>query len=126
LFNGSPVGNNLTPGDSPPPRGVVIGGHPSCNSTTDVQNDTVCVLGTPVASKRPGPRAYRASGDGSATSSGSGVDMDVVRIPGRYLIPGSTAGSLSVLVTGSDALAPGVLAVSVDLARPAEPVVVGP
>jgi hypothetical protein len=125
LFNGSPVGNNLTPGDSRPPQGVEIGGHPSCNSTTDVQNDTVCVLGTPVSSKRPGPRAYLASSDGSSRSSGSGVDIDVVRIPDRYLLPGSTAGSLSVQVTGSDALAPGVLAVSVDLATPADPMAVG-
>ena len=96
-------------------------GHPACNSTTDVQNDTVCVLGKPVASKRPGRRAYIASGDGRTRSSGSGVDIDVIRIPDRYLLPGSTAASLSIQVTGSDALAPGMLAVSVDLPVPAVP-----
>jgi hypothetical protein len=128
LFNGNPLGNNLTPGDSPPPLGVLIGRHPSCNSTTDVQNDTVCVLGTPVASKNPGPRAYRASGDGTTRSSGSGVDIDVIRIPDRYLVPASTGASLSVQVTGSDTLAPGMLAVSVDLtvAAPTDSVVVNP
>jgi large repetitive protein len=126
LFNGNPLGNNLTPGDAPPPAGVVIGANPSCNSTTDVQNDTVCVLGTPVASKRPGRRDYLASGDGRTRSSGSGVDIDVLRIPDRYLVPGSTAGSLSVQVTGSDTLAPGMLAVSVDLPTPTRPAVVRP
>jgi hypothetical protein len=74
LFNGNPVGNNLTPGDASPPDGVDIGANPSCNSTTDVMNDTVCVLGTPVMSKRPGPRQYRASGDGRTRTSGSGVE----------------------------------------------------
>jgi hypothetical protein len=122
LFNGNPLGNNLTPGDAPAPAGVVIGGDPSCNSTTDVQNDTVCVLGTPVTTKRPGPRAYLASGDGRTPSSGSGVDIDVIRIPDRYLTAGSTAATLSLQVTGSDALAPGVLAVSVDRPAPRNPV----
>ncbi len=127
LFNGNPLGNNRTPGDSPPPAGVVIGKHPSCNTTTDVENDTVCVLGTPVASKRPGPRAYLASGDGQTHTSGSGVDLDVIRIPDRYLVPGSTTGILSVQVTGSDSLAPGMLAASVDLTAPrTPPVVVNP
>jgi hypothetical protein len=126
LFNGNPLGNNLTPGDAPPPRGVDIEANPSCNSTTDVQNDTICVLGAPVANKRPGRRAYLASGDGSTRSSGSGVDLDVIRIPDRYLVAGSTAGTLSVQVTGSDTLAPGMLAVSVDVARPAGPAVVQP
>lgn len=126
LFNGNPLGNNLTPGDAPPPPGVVIGANPSCNSTTDVQNDTVCVLGTPVASKLPGRRAYLASGDGSTRSSGSGVDIDVVRIPDRYLVAGSTAGSLSIQVTGSDALAPGLLALSVDVPTRTRPAVVQP
>jgi hypothetical protein len=122
LFNGNPLGNNLTPGDAPPPAGVVIGGNPACNSTTDVQNDTLCVLGTPVATKRPGPRAYVASGDGRTPSSGSGVDIDVIRIPDRYLTAGSTAAMLSLQVIGSDALAPGVLAVSVDRPAPTNPV----
>ena len=123
LFNGNPLGNNLTPGDSAPPPGVVIGGNAACNSTTDVQNDTVCVLGRPVASKRPGRKAYIASGDGRTRTSGSGVDMDVIRVPDRYLLPGSTAASLSIQVTGSDALAPGMLAVSVDLPAPVVPAV---
>ena len=29
LFNGNPLGNNVSPDNSPPPRGVVIGEHPS-------------------------------------------------------------------------------------------------
>jgi hypothetical protein len=122
LFNGNPLGNNLTPGDAPPPDGVIIGGNPSCNSTTDVMNDTVCELGTPVISKRPGPRRFLASGDGRTRTSGSGVDVDVIRIPDRYLVPGSTAATLSVQVTGSDALTPGMLAVSIDLPPSADPV----
>jgi hypothetical protein len=126
LFNGNPLGNNLTPGDSPAPGGVEIGDNPACNSTTDVENDTVCVLGAPVRTKSPGPRAYLASGDGQTLSSGSGVDLDVIRIPDRYLVPGSTAGILSVQVTGSDSLAPGVLAVSVDLPAVPKPAVVAP
>ena len=126
LFNGNPLGNNLTPGDSPPPAGVEIGDNPVCNTTTDVENDTVCVLGTPVASKSPGPRAYLASGDGYTRSSGSGVDLDVIRVPDRYLVPGSTAGVLSVQVTGSDSLAPGMLAASVDLTPLPRPQVAKP
>jgi hypothetical protein len=126
LFNGNPLGNNLTPGDAPPPAGVDIGGHPLCNSTTDVQNDTICMLGTPVAGKQPGRRDYLASGDGRTRSSGSGVDIDVLRIPDRYLAAGSTAATLSVQVTGGDTLAPGMLAVSVDLPRPTRPAVVQP
>lgn len=121
LFNGNPVGNNLTPGDAPPPEGVEIGANPLCNSTIDVMNDTVCVLGTPVAIKRPGPRHYLASGDGRTRTSGSGVDLDVIRVPDRYLVPGSNTASLSLQVTGRDSLAPGVLAASVDLPRIAEP-----
>ena len=126
LFNGNPLGNNLTPGDTPPPAGVIIGGEPSCNSTTDVQNDTICVLGTPVTTKEPGPNAYRSSGDGRTTSSGSGVDIDVIRIPDRYLAPGMTGATLALQVTGSDALAPGMLAVSVDVAAPTGPPAVSP
>ena len=121
LFNGNPVGNNLTPGDAPAPDGVVIGADPLCNSTTDVMNDTVCELGTPVATKRPGPRHYLASGDGHTRTSGSGVDLDVIRVPDRYLVPGSNTASLSLQVTGRDSLAPGMLAASVDLPRTAEP-----
>jgi hypothetical protein len=131
LFNGNPVGNNLTPGDAPAPDGIVLGANPLCNSTTDVMNDTVCALGRPVTSKRPGAGRYLASGDGATRTSASGVDLDVIRVPDRYLVPGSNAAALSIQVTGSDTLAPGMLAASIDLPRrvdpaPADPVVPAP
>ncbi len=114
LINGQPLGNNHTPGDSPPPPGVTLGHRPSCNSTTDVFNETICALGTPVVTKRPGPRAYLAAGDGATPSSGSAVDMDVVRIPDRYLVPGSESMVFSA-TTATEPLAVGMLAVSADL-----------
>jgi hypothetical protein len=114
LINGQPLGNNDTPGDSPPPPGVTIGRRPSCNSTTDVFNETICVLGTPVVTKRPGPRAYLAARDGVTPSSGSAVDMDVVRIPDRYLVPGSDSMVFSA-TTATEPLAVGMLAISADL-----------
>jgi hypothetical protein len=114
LINGQPLGNNDTPGDSPPPLGVTIGRRPSCNSTTDVFNETICVLGTPVVTKRPGPRAYLAARDGVTPSSGSAVDMDVVRIPDRYLVPGSDSMVFSA-TTATEPLAVGMLAISADL-----------
>lgn len=115
LFDGNPLGNNLTPGDTAAPVGVVLGDDPSCNSIVDVQNDTICTLGRPVATKSPGATAFTASGDGTTLASGSGVDVDIIRVPDRYQLAGSTTAVLSVQVTGRDALAPGVLAVSVDL-----------
>ena len=116
LFAGGPLGNNVTPGNSSPPAGVVVAADPSCNSTTDILNDSICVLGAPVATKSPGPAAYRASGDGITPTSGSAVDMDVTRIPDRYFAAGTTSATLSVRTTGGEPIAPGVLAVSVDLA----------
>jgi hypothetical protein len=114
LFNGQPLGNNDTPGDSPPPPGLTLGHRPSCNSTTDVFNETICVLGTPVATKWPGPHAYLAASDGATPGSGSAVDMDVVRIPDRYLVPGSTSAVLSAS-TATEPLVVGMLAISADL-----------
>jgi hypothetical protein len=114
LFDGQPLGNNLTPGDGPPPAGVVIGDDPSCNRTTDVFNETICSLGAPVRTKRPGAAAFRASSDGVTRSSGSGVDIDVIRIPDRYFTTRTSGHVLSVLAVG-DAVAPGVLAISVDV-----------
>ncbi len=100
LFAGSPLGNNATPGDVPPPAGVVIGADPACNSTVDVVNGSICTLGTPAG----------------APVAGSAVDMDVVRIPDRYLVPGATSAVVSVAAEGL--VAAGVLAVSVE--QPAE------
>jgi hypothetical protein len=116
LLNGEPIGNNLTPGDAPPPVGARIADARSCSSTTDVFNETICVLGAPVGTRRPGPRAFRASSDGVTPSSGSGVDVDVIRVPDRYLTGRSTTGVLTVRVDGDEPVAPGMLAVSVDLA----------
>jgi hypothetical protein len=118
LLDGDPIGNNLAPGASPAPPGVAIGADPACNSITDVLNDSICVLGAPVETKLPGPGEYRASRDGVTPTSGSAVDMDVIRIPDRYFQAGSTTATLSVRAVGAP-VAPGVLAVSVDL--PAAP-----
>ena len=114
LFGGGPIGNNVTPGDAIAPAGVVIGTDPSCNTIVDVLNDTICALGTPVQTKTPGPQDYRSSADGVTTSSTSAVDMDIARIPDRYLVPGMTTATVSVDVVGDGAVAAGVIAVSVD------------
>jgi hypothetical protein len=50
------------------------------------------------------------------------VDLDVIRVPDRYLLPGSNTASLAVQITGRDTLTPGMLAASVDLPRTADPV----
>jgi hypothetical protein len=115
LFNGRPLGNNLTPGDSPPPPGVVIGADPSCNAITDVLNETICTLGTPVATKNPGAADFLTASDGTTSSSGSAVDIDVVRVPDRYLVAGSSSAVVSA--SADEPLALGVLAISADLAR---------
>jgi hypothetical protein len=96
LFANEPLGNNNAPGDAPPPAGVQLGTDPSCNTVTDVQNDTICVLGT-------------------SLSPGAGVDMDVIRIPDRYLRAAGGEAVLQVRATGRDTLAPGVIAVAVDM-----------
>jgi hypothetical protein len=121
LFAGGPLGNNLTPGNAPAPVGVAIGDQPACNSTIDILDDSICVLGRAVETKLPGPTQYRASGDGRTVTSGSGVDMDVIRIPDRYFTAGMTSATLSVSAGGGP-VAPGVLAVSVDLDPPLAPV----
>jgi hypothetical protein len=118
LFNGRPLGNNRTPGDRPPPPDVSIGRDRSCNSTTDVFNESICVLGAPVEAKRPGPTSYLASSDGTTVSSGSAVDIDVVRIPDRYLATGSTTVRLSV-IAADEPIAIGMLAVSANLTEAA-------
>jgi hypothetical protein len=115
LFNGRPLGNNHTPGDRPRPQALSIGRDRSCNSTTDVFNETICVLGAPVEAKRPGPAGYVASSDGTTVSSGSAVDVDVLRIPDRYLVAGSTTTRLSV-IAADEPVAIGMLAVSANLA----------
>ena len=89
LFDGKPIGNNATPGDGVAPAGVTVGTDPACNSITDVLNDTICPLGTPVATKRPGPTDYTTVEDGRTVTSGSAVDMDVVRIPSSYFRVGA-------------------------------------
>jgi hypothetical protein len=118
LFAGQPLGNNAPPGEAPPPAGVTIGADPSCNSTTDILDDSICDLGTPVATKSPGPTAFKAARDGRTVTSGSGVDMDVTRIPSRYFVPGTTSATLSMQALGLTPIATGVLAVSVDLPTP--------
>ena len=94
LFDGRPIGNNVMPGDPLPPPGVTLGTDPACNSISDVLNDSICNLGTPVGTKTPGPSEYVAAKDGRTPTSGSAVDMDVVRIPARYFRPGATTATL--------------------------------
>ena len=100
LLNGRPLGNNLTPGDRPAPPGVALGRTQSCNSITGIFNGTSCVLGTPA---RPRRRAR------------AGVDMDVVRIPDGYLSTGGDEAVISLRTAGGGSLAPGMVAMSVDV-----------
>jgi hypothetical protein len=115
LFAGQPLGNNVSPGDPPPPLGVAVGADPACNTTTRILDDSICVLGRAVASKAPGATAYLAAGDGKTPSSGSGVDMDVTRIPARYFLPGATNATLGLRTFGYSPVATGMLAASIDL-----------
>ena len=115
LFDEAPLGNNNQPGNAPAPAGVVLGTDPSCNTVTDVQNDTICVLGTSVATKSPGAGDFRSSGDGRTPASGSGVDLDVIRIPDGYLRAAGADAVVSVQLTGGEALAPSMIAVSIDV-----------
>jgi hypothetical protein len=115
LFGGQPLGNNVSPGDPPPPLGVTVGDEPACNSTTRILDDSICQLGAAVATKLPGATAYLAAGDGRTSSSGSGVDMDVTRIPARYFIPGTTTATLALRTFGYTPVATGLLAASIDL-----------
>ena len=62
LFAGQPLGNNVSPGDPPPPLGVAVGDDPACNSTTRILDDSICVLGTAVATKAPGARGLPRGG----------------------------------------------------------------
>ena len=107
LLAGEPLGNNNSPGDSPAPGGLVVGSDPACNVLTDVQNDSICVLGTNVAAKAPGAADFVSSADGTTPSSGSGVDIDVIRIPDRYLRTAGTRPVLRVRATEADAVGAG-------------------
>jgi len=104
-FGGGPLGNNATPGDVPAASGIVIGADPACNSTVGVLNGSVCALGTAVTTNVPSSAAGH-SGVGAAN------DIDVIRIPDRYLLPGATSAVLSVAAHGEVGVS--VLAVSVD------------
>jgi hypothetical protein len=117
LFNGQPLGNNVTPGDRPPPPWVVVGDDEACNSNTDVFNESICVLGAPVDSKDPGPADLLASSDGATPTSGSAVDIDVMRVPDRYLVAGARSSVLSASAD-HDPVAVGMLAISADLGAP--------
>ena len=94
------AGNSASPGNAPAPAGVSIGTDPACNSATDVVNDSICVLGSPVATKTPGAADYVAARDGRTPSSGSGVDFDVTRVPDRYFLAGTTSATLSLQSIG--------------------------
>jgi hypothetical protein len=94
---------------------VQLGADAACNTVTDVQNDSICVLGGAVGTKSPGAADFLASADGVTPSSGSGVDMDVIRIPDRFLRGAGSEAVVQVRATGEDGLAPGVVAVSIDV-----------
>jgi len=96
LFDGRPLGNNNTPGDAPAPADVIVGSDPTCNTITDVQNGSVCMLGTQI-------------------SPVAGVDMDVIRIPDAHLRAAGTEATLRLQLTGGETLTPGVIAVSIDI-----------
>ena len=115
LFGGQPAGNNASPGNAPAPAGVLVGSDPACNSATDVVNDSICVLGSPVTTKMPGASDYVAARDGRTPSSGSGVDFDVTRVPDRYFHAGATSATLSLQSVARSPLAVGMLAASIDV-----------
>ena len=115
LFGGQPAGNNASPGNAPAPAGALVGTDPACNSATDVVNDSICVLGSPVATKAPGAADFVMATDGRTPSSGSGVDFDVTRVPDRYFLTGATSATLSLRSVGRSPLAVGMLAASIDL-----------
>ena len=115
LFDGQPAGNSASPGNAPAPAGALVGTDPACNSATDVVNDSICVLGSPVATKVPGAGDYVAARDGRTPSSGSGVDFDVTRVPDRYFLAGATSATLSLQSAARSPLAVGMLAASIDL-----------
>jgi len=96
VFDGDPLGNSAAADNGGPPPGVVVGVDHVCNDTTDVFNGSICALGQPVGS-------------------GAGVDVDVARIPDTYVTPGATEATLSILSVDDGLLAPGLLAVSIDL-----------
>ena len=123
LFAGQPLGNNASPGNAPAPAGVFIGTDPACNSTTDVVNDSICVLGTPVATKTPGADGYVAATDGRTPS--SGVGRRLRRDAGARPVP-RRRGDVRVAVArrvGPAPVAVGLLAASVDLPTVAPEVV---
>ncbi len=104
-FAGGPLGNNATPGDVPAAAGVVIGADPVCNSTVGVLNGSTCALGTAVTTNVPSSAAAQSI-------VGAAADIDVIRVPDRYLLPGATSAVVSVAADSEVAV--GVLAVSVD------------
>ncbi len=116
LFDGRPLGNNNTRATPrrPPVRGWAT--DPACNTVTDVQNDSICVLGRAVTTKSPGRQPTIAPRPTARPRRpGSGVDIDVIRIPDRALAAGRADAVVQVRAAGHDVLAPGVIAVSVDL-----------
>jgi len=82
---------------------------PACNSTVDLVNGSICTLGTSAVRAAAATPAEPAP---PVTAPVSAVDMDVVRIPDRYLRPGATTAVVSVLAEQGAAV--GVLAVSID------------
>lgn len=116
-FNGQLLGDNNAESNSPNPY-EVIGDDPECNTTTDVQNETICYLGSHVDTKNPGADAYKVSRDDTTLSSSTSVDADVIRIPDSYLTEDLTSATLAVRTIENEWLTPAMLAMSIDLPEP--------
>ncbi|MDN5667936.1 MAG: DUF11 domain-containing protein [Renibacterium salmoninarum] len=129
-LNGVALGNNNAAGNSAPPPGVSLGNQAECNSTIDVQNETICYLGNyvtdqPIAGsgyqKRPGMGYFASNttfnGAGQPTgkpSNSVGYDADVIRIPDAAIPSGTTEAKLSMKGNG-EWLDFGMAGISIDL-----------
>ncbi|MGD9430222.1 isopeptide-forming domain-containing fimbrial protein [Arthrobacter russicus] len=124
-LNGVEHGNNNLQGNSAPPVGTVLGRDPACNSTTDVQNETICYLGSKVNStpdqgsnyqKVPGD-GYRPS-YGSVSTNSSAYDADIIRIPDAAIPEGTTQATYDVISVADEWLNVGMVGVSINLPAP--------
>lgn len=112
LYDGRPLGSNLSPGDAPPPTGSSVGDEPACNSTSAVFNDTICVLGRPLVATSAAPGYVDG---GTNDHSYAAVDTDVIRVPDHYLTATASTAELEVFSASDEPVMVGMLALSVDV-----------